>query len=88
LPNTTLLLLIGAAVATAVVTRARAQETPKVPPTDIPAPVQAFGAQQLTCLEWSDNCVVCLREVGGPIHCSTPGIACLPEPVVCRRRQN
>jgi hypothetical protein len=86
LPNLIRLLLIGAALATPSVGRADAQDAAKPRPIDIPGPVQAFGAQQKSCLEWSDNCVVCQRDADGSVHCSTPSIACLPEPVVCRRQ--
>ena len=48
--------------------------------------VQAFGVAHPDCAEWSDACVVCRRADPAPA-CSTPGIACLPEPTVCRRSQ-
>ena len=57
---------------------------------DAPAPqqeriaVQAWGAAHPGCAEWTDLCTVCARILEG-IACSTPGVACLPQPVVCRR---
>lgn len=46
--------------------------------------VQAWGAAHADCAEWTDLCTVCARVPEG-IACSTPGVACLPQPVVCRR---
>lgn len=37
-----------------------------------------------TCVEWTDDCVVCRRTPQGPA-CSTPGIACLRGPMRCLR---
>jgi hypothetical protein len=49
--------------------------------------LQGFGIHTPECLEWSDSCSVCLRDEAGAIHCSTPGIACQPETIVCRREK-
>jgi hypothetical protein len=76
-------------------TASLAQQAPPAapPPTQaaapelVPLPVQAFGRDHLTCLEWSDNCVVCQRDDTGATHCSTTAIACLSEDVVCRREK-
>jgi hypothetical protein len=46
--------------------------------------VVAYGDHNADCLEWSDGCVVCAREADGP-HCSTPGIACQPVEIACRK---
>ena len=46
--------------------------------------LQGFGAQNAACLEWSDGCAVCLRDDKGA-RCSTPGIACQPVAIACRR---
>lgn len=45
--------------------------------------VQAWGGAHPECGEWSDACVVCKRE-GDKAACSTPGIACTPQPTACR----
>ena len=47
--------------------------------------VIAYGDRNAACLEWSDGCAVCARAPDGP-HCSTPGIACQPAGIACRRR--
>jgi hypothetical protein len=66
------------------------------PPAPSPAPsaltpqersLQGFGAQLPNCLEWGDSCSVCQRDDSGAMHCSTPGIACQPETIVCRREK-
>ena len=52
------------------------------PPTEEEI-VQAWGKTHPDCAEWTDACLVCRRD-GEIFACSTPGPACLPEPVVCR----
>jgi putative lipoprotein len=47
--------------------------------------VMAYGDKNAACIEWSDGCAVCTRTADGP-HCSTPGIACQPAEIVCRRK--
>jgi len=44
-----------------------------------------FGSDNPACQEWTDGCAVCLRDSGGVIHCSVPGIACQPSANLCRR---
>ena len=46
------------------------------------ASLQSFGVANPTCMEWSDGCAVCKRDES--MHCSTPGIACLPVEIACR----
>ena len=61
-------------------------KAPVLPTPDAPH-VAAFGAQDATCLEWSDACQVCIRKTpGDETQCSTPGCACVAEAPVCRRR--
>ncbi|MDB5571749.1 MAG: hypothetical protein JWN93_2932 [Hyphomicrobiales bacterium] len=58
---------------------------PKMPkPRAQPVSAPAFGAQNPSCLEWTDSCRVCVRDKG-EIQCSTPGPACLPQALVCKR---
>ncbi|HMN74275.1 MAG TPA: hypothetical protein PKA55_20625 [Rhodoblastus sp.] len=63
-------------------------DTPTVPapapPADAQAEqksVQAWGRDNPDCAEWSDACVACTKE-----GCSTPGIACVSQDIVCRRK--
>jgi hypothetical protein len=56
-------------------------------PTPQERSLQGFGAQTLNCVEWSDSCSICLRDESGAMHCSTPGIACQPEAIACRREK-
>ncbi len=44
--------------------------------------VQAFGDTDRICAEWTDGCVICLRETSA---CSLPGIACQPKTVTCTK---
>jgi hypothetical protein len=46
--------------------------------------IQAYGRQNPACTEWTDGCVVC-TATGGRSHCSTPGIACTPAGLTCKR---
>lgn len=63
-------------------------------PTPAPTPLtpeqlslQGFGAQATTCLEWGDSCSICKRDEADAAHCSTPGIACQPEAIVCKQEK-
>jgi hypothetical protein len=62
------------------------ENAPTGPLRTSPAPsaeaiaVQAWGAKNPTCAQWSDGCVVCTPE-----GCSTPGIACTPKEIACRK---
>ena len=49
--------------------------------------LQGFGAQTPGCLEWGDSCSICKRDEASAAHCSTPGIACQPEAIVCKQEQ-
>ena len=46
--------------------------------------VQAYGRLNPACAEWTDGCVVC-TSASGQAQCSTPGIACTPAGVTCKR---
>jgi hypothetical protein len=48
-------------------------------------PVAAFGDDHPDCFSWSDGCVICRKQPGGDVACSTPGIACLPVEPSCAR---
>ena len=48
-------------------------------------PAHALPAQDPTCLEWTDSCVVCSRQ-GEGVACSMPGIACTRGAQECTRR--
>jgi hypothetical protein len=49
--------------------------------------LRGFGSLNAQCLEWSDACAICLRDEKDAIHCSTPGIACQPAAIACRREK-
>ncbi|HEV3043329.1 MAG TPA: hypothetical protein VGY52_05640 [Roseiarcus sp.] len=49
--------------------------------------LQGYGVAAPGCLEWGDGCVACLRDADGA-HCSTPGIACQPGPIACRKESD
>ncbi|MGO8801325.1 MAG: hypothetical protein ACLQE9_17010 [Roseiarcus sp.] len=55
------------------------------PPSPEDVSLQGFASQNPLCREWDDGCSVCLRDEKDAAHCSTPGIACQPEPIRCRR---
>ena len=76
----TLALTTGLAVLPAMADAPRPAPLPKVPPV----PVQAYGDKKAECLEWTNGCVLCRKDEDGKIHCSTPGIACQPEDIICK----
>jgi hypothetical protein len=47
--------------------------------------IQGYARQNPGCAEWTDGCVVC-ATTGGRARCSTPGIACTPAGLTCKRR--
>ena len=49
--------------------------------------LRGFGPLNAQCLEWSDGCAICLRDEKDAVHCSTPGIACQPAAIACRREK-
>jgi hypothetical protein len=51
--------------------------------TEQPA-VQAYGDVDRSCREWTDGCVICVKTTEAPPSCSTPGIACQPQGVICK----
>ncbi|HEY0145837.1 MAG: hypothetical protein WDN29_07365 [Methylovirgula sp.] len=59
----------------------------KSAPTKVPSDVSvlAYGAAHPECLEWTDSCRTCMRSPDGRVGCSTPGIACQPKEIVCKK---
>ncbi|REF89406.1 hypothetical protein DES32_0627 [Methylovirgula ligni] len=55
-------------------------------PSDVS--VLAYGAAHPECLEWTDSCRTCLRSPDGRVGCSTPGIACQPKAVICKKEKS
>ena len=83
---------VGFAAAGLMASVALADEAPGAaakPPAVSPEEVSllGFGLRNVSCLEWSDSCSVCLRDEKDAAHCSTPGIACQPAAIVCRREK-
>lgn len=65
-------------------------DSPDVP--KLPAPratsMQGYAAADPTCLEWANGCQICQTAgAAGAAACSTPGIACTPGKIVCKRRK-
>ncbi len=58
------------------------EAAPKLP-SDVS--VLAYGAAHPDCLEWTDSCRTCQRSPDGRLACSTPGIACQPKDIVCKK---
>jgi hypothetical protein len=59
-------------------------KTPPVP-AQHPVPIQAYGTDNPTCLEWTDGCTICAKSEAGAIACSTPGIACQKAGLQCKK---
>ncbi len=51
-----------------------------------PASIEAWGARNASCMEWTDACRTCSRDAGGKPQCSTPGIACVAKAPVCTKQ--
>jgi len=51
-------------------------------PSTEEATLHSFAEAHPACVEWSDGCAVCKRAMS--VSCSTPGIACLPQEIVCK----
>jgi hypothetical protein len=54
-------------------------------PLDVP--MEAFGTANPACVEWTDGCRTCARDATNNISCSTPGIACLPQDIACKKER-
>lgn len=76
------LMLAAAASAHA---RADQAEAPAMP-TSRPVPIQAYAGDNPSCLEWTDGCTICTKPESGEPHCSTPGIACQPAGIQCKKK--
>jgi hypothetical protein len=60
--------------------------TPSVPAPH-PVAIQAYATDNPSCLEWTDGCTICTKAETGEPHCSTPGIACQPAGLQCKKMQ-
>lgn len=58
----------------------RPAQTQPAPKPEADVAVHNWGETHPDCAQWSDSCVVCTKA-----GCSTPGIACTPAAIVCRR---
>jgi hypothetical protein len=75
------IIVYGAAVSGVLADQSKA---PSVLPPH-PIPIQAYGADNPSCLEWTDGCTICAKSEAGAIACSTPGIACQPAGLQCKK---
>ena len=80
-------LLFLALTFSAAAEEATPQPTPSSPATEALPPkeeatLHSFGEAHPACVEWSDGCAACKRTMS--VSCSTPGIACLPQEIVCK----
>jgi len=82
-------LATGAAIAADAAPPPTGQTDPPTAPalTSEQLSLQGFGLRSVNCLEWGDACSICQRDASGAMNCSTPGIACQPEAIVCRREK-
>jgi len=63
------------------------QPPSSTPPSAEDISLQGYAIAAPLCAEWTDGCATCLRDSGGA-HCSTPGVACQPGPILCRRESD
>ena len=78
-------LSVGLVAGLVLPTRADTFRTPALK-TSAPLSIQGYGKQNPACLEWTNGCVLC-SVADGRTACSTPGIACLPAGLTCKRKQ-
>ena len=61
------------------------QKTPPIPPAH-PVPIEAYADDNPSCLEWTNGCTICTKAETGAPACSTPGIACQPAGIQCKKK--
>jgi hypothetical protein len=77
-----LVLAFGAALSSAHADQA---QTPSIPPArDVP--IEAYAEDNPSCLEWTNGCTICTKAENGTPACSTPGIACQPAGIQCKKK--
>jgi hypothetical protein len=63
-------------------------DEPKAPSADAESVViHAYGSANPSCLEWSDGCTTCSKSQASEPACSTPGIACEPGGIQCKKNR-
>jgi len=48
--------------------------------------IAAFGDDKADCVQWTDGCFICKRQLDNAVACSTSGIACLPSEPACTEK--
>ena len=64
---------------------ALADETPLPSAQAESALIHAYGSTNASCSEWSDGCTTCAKSETAEPACSTPGIACQPAGIECKK---
>ena len=77
-----ILILVISQVSYALADRA---QTPSLPATR-PVPIEAYAEDNPSCLEWTNGCTICTKAETGAPACSTPGIACQPAGIQCKKK--
>jgi hypothetical protein len=77
--------VLVALLSAAVPALADEEKTPSVPPAQA-VPLGAYATDNPSCLEWTDGCTICAKPDSGEPHCSTPGIACQPAGIQCKKK--
>lgn len=49
------------------------------------AVIHAYGSANPSCVEWTDGCTTCAKSDAAEPACSTPGIACQPAGIQCKK---
>ena len=61
-------------------------DEPKAPSAqEKSAVIHAYGSRNPSCAEWSDGCTTCAKSETAEPACSTPGIACQPAGIECKK---
>jgi hypothetical protein len=79
-------LAISAMVCVAASLDARADApNPGPMPRTHPLPLASYASDNPSCLEWTDGCTICAKSRTDAPACSTPGIACQPAGIQCKK---
>lgn len=79
-------LAISAVICSAASLEARADAPKPGPvPRTHPLPLASYAGANPSCLEWTDGCTICTKSAADAPACSTPGIACQPAGIQCKK---
>lgn len=64
---------------------AQTQGEPPGPAQAEQRPVVTYGDEDPSCLNWTDDCIICAKDAVGAVACSTAGAACVAAAIRCTK---